>query len=109
MTEYAKTKSEELLEASIPGASLGSILCTEELSNRPPRAAEFEKENRALVALVSALADLPRIILQMLANKVLEVLDDDLPNAVRVTDQFADNREFRGRRAARVGVPGTAT
>jgi hypothetical protein len=44
------------LEDSIPeaGASLESILCTEELQRRPSRPPDYEKENRALVKLVSA-------------------------------------------------------
>ena len=46
----------------------------EELSNRPRRPPDYEKENRALVALAIALADSPRTILQTLAEKVLEVL-----------------------------------
>jgi signal transduction histidine kinase len=56
---------------------LESILCTEELLNRPWRPPDHEKENSALVALVSALADSPRTILQTLADKVLEILDAD--------------------------------
>jgi len=52
-------------EDSIPeaGASLESILCTEELRRRLSRPPDYEKENRALVALVSALADSPSTIL----------------------------------------------
>jgi signal transduction histidine kinase len=63
------------LEASVPTASLDSILCTEELLNRPSRPPDHVKENSALVALVGALADSPRTILQTLADKVLEILD----------------------------------
>jgi len=44
------------------------------LRRRPLRAPEYERENSALVSLVSALADSPRTILQTLADKVLEVL-----------------------------------
>jgi PAS domain S-box-containing protein len=67
------------LESSLPesAASLESILCTEELRNRPARPPNHEKENSALVALSSALADSPRTILQTLADKTLEVLDAD--------------------------------
>jgi signal transduction histidine kinase len=61
------------LEASIPQASLESILCTEELHRRPPRPPDYEKENRELVALVSALADSPRSILQTLAETILDI------------------------------------
>ena len=47
------------LDTSVPTASLESILCTEELQRRPSRPPDYEKENRALVKLVSALADSP--------------------------------------------------
>ena len=43
-----------MLGASVP---LESILCTEELQRRPLRPPDYEKEDRALVALVRALAD----------------------------------------------------
>ena len=64
---------------SIPhgAASLESILCTEELRRRPSRPPNYEKENRALVTLRSALADSPRTILQMLAETILEVTQTD--------------------------------
>lgn len=72
-------KSDLPLQASIPvgACPLGSIVCTDELSRRPSHAPEFEEENRALSALVSALADSPRTVLQTLADKVLEVLHAD--------------------------------
>lgn len=65
------------LETSVPTASLDSIVRTEQLLNRPSRPPNHEKENSALGALVSALADSPRTILQTLADKVLEVLGAD--------------------------------
>jgi hypothetical protein len=40
------------LEASVPTASLDSILCTDELLDRPRRPPDHEKENSALVVLV---------------------------------------------------------
>ena len=43
-------------------ASLESILCTEELQRRSSRPPDYEKENRALVTLSSALADSPSTI-----------------------------------------------
>src|SRR5215467_3693188 len=58
----------------IAAAPLESIVCTQELRNRPSRPPEYEKENRALTALASALADSPATILQTLADKVLELL-----------------------------------
>jgi PAS domain S-box-containing protein len=53
---------------------LEAILCTEALHQRPRRAPAYKVENRALAALVQALADSPRSILQTLAEKALEVL-----------------------------------
>jgi signal transduction histidine kinase len=77
VTESPNSRSSVPLEARIPTAPLESILCIEELSNRPRRSPDHEKENSALGALVTALANSPRTILQTLADKVLEVLDAD--------------------------------
>src|SRR5580704_427283 len=79
MMESAKSKSDIALEASIPNgaAPLESILRMEELHRRPWRPPDYEKENRALVALVRELADSPGAILQTLAEKVLEALSAD--------------------------------
>lgn len=79
MTEACASTSAIQFEASIPeaGASLESILCTEELQHRPSRPPDYEKENRALVALVSALADSPSTILQALAQTILDVTQCD--------------------------------
>ena len=71
------TKNDYTLEASIPSASLESILCTEELQRRAPRPPDYEKENRALVKLVSALADSPWTIFQTLAETILEITQCD--------------------------------
>src|SRR5215467_14211538 len=73
--EPAKSKNDVQLETSIAsrGASLGSILCTEELCCRPSRPPDYEKENSALVALVSALGDSPPTILQTLTETILEI------------------------------------
>src|SRR4029077_7355017 len=62
----ARSKNDVPLETSIPGASLDSILCPDELHRRPLRPPDYGNENRALVALASALADSPRTILQTL-------------------------------------------
>src|SRR5581483_10959826 len=53
---------------------LEAILQTEQLRTRPARPADYETETRALAALMQALADGPRTILQALADKALEVL-----------------------------------
>src|ERR1700684_1212728 len=58
-------------------ASLESILYTEELRRRPSRPPDYEKENRALVALRSAPANSPSTILQRLAETILEVTQSD--------------------------------
>src|ERR687891_2213560 len=75
MTESCTSTSAIQFEDSIPeaGASLESILCTEELHRRPARPPDYEKENRALVKLVSALADSPGTILQTLAETILDI------------------------------------
>ena len=64
-------------EASIPASSLQSILCTEELRRRPWRPPDYEKENRALVALAGALVESPFNILQTLAETILDVTQCD--------------------------------
>ena len=79
MTNPAECKDVFPVEASIPDgiASLDSILCTDELRRRPRRPPDYEKENRALVALASALADPQSNILQTLAETILEVTQCD--------------------------------
>src|SRR5262244_1102511 len=79
MSELSESKQEYPFGAPIPPgiASLESVLCTDELRRRPWRAPDYDKENRALVALVSALADAPRTILQTLADKVLAIFQCD--------------------------------
>ncbi len=74
MTE---TKNDSTLEASIPTASLESILCTEELQRRPSRPPDYEKENRALAKLLSAVADSPRTIFQTLAETIRDITQCD--------------------------------
>jgi len=79
MTSASTTRANISLEGSIPEseASLESILCTEELQRRPCRPPDYEKENTALVALVSALADSPSSIFQTLAETILEITQCD--------------------------------
>jgi PAS domain S-box-containing protein len=79
VTELANFQKGVPLDPSRPkgAAPLDSIVCTEQLRNRPSRPPDHEKENAALVALSSALADSPRTILQTLADKVLDVLGAD--------------------------------
>jgi signal transduction histidine kinase/ActR/RegA family two-component response regulator len=64
----------------LPGDSLvplDAVLCTDELNRRPSRPPDYERENRALAALVQALADSPLTILQTLADTILKVLKAD--------------------------------
>jgi PAS domain S-box-containing protein len=77
VAEVAETTSDVLLESSLPAAPLESILCTEELQRRPSRPPDHEKENRALVKLVSALADSPATIFHTLAETILEITQCD--------------------------------
>ena len=77
MSESPTSKSHGPVEDSIPQASLESILFTEELHRRPWRSPDYEKENRGLVTLVSALADSPRTILQTLAETILDITQCD--------------------------------
>jgi PAS domain S-box-containing protein len=61
--------------ASAPAdvAPVESVLCTQELRHRKSRPPDYQKENRALVALAEALSESPRKILQKLADTILEV------------------------------------
>jgi signal transduction histidine kinase len=79
MTWSGKSRDDFPLEASIPTGTvpLESILCTEELHRRPSGPHDAEKENRALVKLVSSLADSPTTILQVLAETILEITQCD--------------------------------
>src|SRR5499427_4083170 len=77
MTQSTSSENSAALDCSIPEASLESILCTEELQRRPSRPPDYEKENRALAALVSALADSPDNILQTLAETILDITQCD--------------------------------
>jgi PAS domain S-box-containing protein len=58
-------------------APLESILRTGELTRRTRRPPQYEAEHHALLSLMKALADSPRTILQVLSDKVLEVLNAD--------------------------------
>ena len=60
-----------------PTVPLESILCTEPLQSRPSRPPDYEKENRALVKLVSAMADSPSTIFQTLAETIQDITQCD--------------------------------
>jgi len=76
---YPDANADVSLNRALPVAlaSLESIVRTEELRTRPRRPVEYGKETAALAALVKALADSPRTILQTLTDKILEVLQSD--------------------------------
>ena len=67
--------AEELIPQG--AASLESILCTEELRRRPSRPPDYERENRALVALATAMVDPKSNILQTFAETILEITQSD--------------------------------
>ena len=79
MSSSSTSRTNIPLEDSIAeaGASLESILCTPELQRRPSRPPDYEKERRALVALMSALADSPRTIFETLAETILDITQCD--------------------------------
>jgi PAS domain S-box-containing protein len=79
MIETTQSTSSFPVEASIPPGTvpLEAILCTEELRRRPRRPPDYEKENRALVALADALVESPFNILQTLAEIILDVTQCD--------------------------------
>ena len=77
MTQSPTSENSAPPDCSIPQASLESILCTEELQRRSSRPPDYEKENRALVALMAALADSPSSIFQTLAETILDITQCD--------------------------------
>jgi hypothetical protein len=99
MTASSKLGDATSLDASIPAAAapLESILCTEELHRRPSRPPDYEKENRALVNLVSALADSPGTILQTLADTILDITQCDSAGLSLLT-RDGKTADVRGKR-----------
>ena len=53
--------------------SLDSVLCTEQLEQRPSRPPDYPAEIRALLALVQELKNAPRNVLQRLVDTALEL------------------------------------
>jgi len=66
-------------DTSIPEGRVPAeaILCTEELRRRPSRTPDYEKENRALLAVAGAMMASDSDILQTLADAILEAADCD--------------------------------
>jgi hypothetical protein len=106
VSQSAKPQEDFRAEASIPDGAvpLESILCTEELHLRPSRPPDYEKENRALVKLVSALADSPRTILQTLAETILGVTGSDSAGISLLTTDDGGKGSI-GRRSRVCGNP----
>ena len=79
MAAPAPSRNDPSLETSIPASAvpLESVLCTEELQRRPSRPPDYEKENCALVALVSALSDSPSTVFQTLVETIQEITQCD--------------------------------
>ncbi len=82
------------LEASIPegAASLESILCTGELHSPPSRPSDYEKENRLLGALATALVDSKSNILETLAETIRDVTPRDSSGLSMVTKDDGEER-----------------
>jgi transcriptional regulator with GAF, ATPase, and Fis domain len=96
VTEPAISKNDVPLKASTRESAVPveSILCTEELRCRPWRSPDYKKENRALVALSSALADSPRTILQTLAETILDVTRSDSSGVSLLTKDDGGKRFY---------------
>src|ERR1700724_275994 len=75
-------------------ATLDSILCTEELRRRPCRPPDYQKENRALVALASALLDSQSNIPQTLAETILDVTQCDSSGLSLLTKDAGGTRFY---------------
>ena len=95
MSQSAKPQDFRV-EASIPegAAPLESILCTEELRRRPWRPPDYEKENRALMALAGALADPKANIFQRFADIILEATQCDSSGLSLLTREDGGKRFF---------------
>lgn len=96
MPESPKWDNYLPVEASIPDStvSLESILCTGELRRRPSRLPDYEKENRALVALLGALLDSHPNILQTLADTILDVIRCDSSGVSLLTKEDGGKRFY---------------
>ena len=99
MSDTLRSTNDIPLEDSIleAGATLESILCTEELRCRPSHPPDYEKENRALVALMNALADSPSTIFQTLADTILDITQCDSAGLSLLTED-GTKPDARGKR-----------
>ena len=108
MIESSASRNEVSPETSVPeaGASLQSILCTEQLQRRPSRPPDYEKENRALVALASALAESPGTIFQTLAETIRQITGCDSAGLSLLTKD-GETPDARGERFYWPAIAGT--
>ena len=99
MSDILRSTNDIPLEDSIleAGATLESILCTEELRRRPSHPPDYENENRALVALMNALADSPSTIFQTLADTILDITQCDSAGLSLLTED-GTKPDARGKR-----------
>ena len=96
MPQSAKPQDGFSLAASIPegAAPLESILCTEELRRRSSRPPDYEKENRALMALAGTLADPKSNIFQRFAEIILEATQCDSSGLSLLTREDGGKRFY---------------
>jgi signal transduction histidine kinase len=108
VTESAEPRSDAPIESSIPAGAvpLKSILYTEELHRRPSRPPDYEEETRALVKLVSALADSPSTIFQTLAETILHITQCDSAGLSLLTTD-GQTPDVRGNRFYWPAIAGT--
>ncbi|HUR59991.1 MAG TPA: PAS domain S-box protein, partial [Opitutaceae bacterium] len=83
----------------VPAASLAEVIATHELTRRPSRPPDYAAENRALVALATALAENPAHILQRLAEFARELCGADSA-AVTIVEADGAAAQFRWHAAA---------
>jgi hypothetical protein len=76
LTGFAKSTDDLPPAASIPEGrpSLESVLCTDELRRRTRRPPDYGKENCALLALASVLANSRYGVLQTLAHTIVDII-----------------------------------
>src|SRR5688572_29752714 len=82
MADHAREHHDEVVNTSRAGqaneeaqdiAPLEAVLATHEFRQRPARAPDYANETAALVALITALADAPQSILQILTETALNM------------------------------------
>jgi PAS domain S-box-containing protein len=91
VAQPVQSKDAVTLASAIPdgAASLESVLCTEELPQRPSRVPDHAKENAALVTLAGALAESRHTILDILADAILRVTGADSSGVSLLTSDGA--------------------